>query len=65
MRNVRDDNSITLELFVPVNDTVAPVSSQVQHLRMTSPFVFSISKYFNMTHSEETGAITSASESEP
>lgn len=42
VRNGRDANNITLELLVPVNDTIAPVSSKVKHLRMNLTFLFSI-----------------------
>lgn len=42
VRNVRDANTLTLELFVPVNDTVTPVSSKVKHLQMNLTFFFII-----------------------
>lgn len=42
MRNVRDANTVTLELFFLVNDTVAPVSSKVKHLHMNLTLFFSI-----------------------
>lgn len=42
VKNVRDANTITLELFVPVNDAIAPVSSKVKHLHMNLTFLFSI-----------------------